>query len=140
MTVPAQPHPTSRPPAVNERGIYEPAKILDEMNSGLSKQLRQQGDSMTVRDGMDLSLCSYDTQTKVLQYAGANNSLWLIRNKELNIIKADKHPIGTYVGEALKTFTNHSIQMEDGDLIYLFTDGYADQFGGKEKPAISVGC
>jgi serine phosphatase RsbU (regulator of sigma subunit) len=118
--------------AVNERGIYEPAKILDEMNNGLSKQLRQQGDSMTVRDGMDLSLCSFDTQTKMLQYAGANNSLWLIRNNELSIVKADKCPIGTYVGETLKTFTNHSMQLHEGDLIYLFTDGYADQFGGKD--------
>ncbi len=118
--------------AVNERGIYEPAKILDEMNNGLSKQLRQQGDSMTVRDGMDLSLCSFDIKTNVLQYAGANNSLWLVRNNELHIVKADKCPIGTYVGETLKSFTNHSIQLQEGDLIYLFTDGYADQFGGKD--------
>ena len=58
--------------------------------------------------------------------------MWLVRNNELHIVKADKCPIGTYVGETLKSFTNHSIQLQEGDLIYLFTNGYADQFGGKD--------
>ena len=79
---------------------------------------------------MDMSLVSLDIKEKRLQYSGANNSLWIVRKpgQELIEIKADKQPIGKY--EYAKPFTNHSVQLERGDCFYLFSDGYADQFGG----------
>jgi serine phosphatase RsbU (regulator of sigma subunit) len=81
---------------------------------------------------MDLSLCEYNPITKQLQYAGANNPLWIVREDiegvELIEVKADKQPIGNF--EFRKPFTNHIIQLQEGDCVYMFTDGYADQFGG----------
>jgi serine phosphatase RsbU (regulator of sigma subunit) len=79
---------------------------------------------------MDISLCSLNYQTKVLQWSGANNPLWLIRHNELIEFSPDKQPIGKYSGQHL--FTNHEISLMKGDLIYVFTDGFADQFGGEK--------
>ena len=93
-----------------------------------------------VQDGMDIAICSLNTKTKELQYAGANNPLWIIR-KNSDVIeeyKANKYHIGKC--DMMKPFTNHSIQLNDGDTIYIFSDGYPDQFGGpkgkklKSKP------
>ena len=77
---------------------------------------------------MDISLCCIDFSNNQLQYAGANNPLYLVRNNEIIITKADKQPIGG-TGEN-KTFTNHSFEINKGDSIYIFSDGFADQFGG----------
>jgi serine phosphatase RsbU (regulator of sigma subunit) len=65
-----------------------------------------------------------------MEFAGANNPLWIIRNNELTEIRADRFPIGAYVGDNLQKFTNHEWELQKGDYIYLFSDGYADQFGG----------
>ncbi len=79
---------------------------------------------------MDIALCAFDRKTQIFQYAGAYNPLWLIRNGELIETKADKFPIGNLkIGEQ-KKFTNHSIQLMKGDSLYIFSDGFADQFGG----------
>lgn len=78
---------------------------------------------------MDISICCYDFKNMTMQYAGANNSIFLIRNKELSEYKADKFPVGKYSGE-IQPFANQEIQLHKGDSIYSFTDGYADQFGG----------
>jgi len=118
--------------AVNEHGIGRPAVILNEMNKNLFKQFSQQSEALTVRDGMDIAICAVDPKNKKLQYAGANNPLWIIRNNELIQVKADKQPIGTYIGDGLKPFVNHEIELQKGDLIYIFSDGYADQFGGPQ--------
>src|SRR5690606_27255658 len=103
-------------------------------------------DDNVIRDGMDIALCSlrFDVlgsrlnspqtsnmeheTTAVLQYAGANNSLYVVRNGELLETKADKQPIGAY--ETDKSFQNHEIELQKGDMVYLFSDGFADQFGG----------
>jgi serine phosphatase RsbU (regulator of sigma subunit) len=87
-----------------------------------------------VQDGMDIALCSLNTRTNELQYAGANNPIWIIRNGQSIIeeIKADKQHIGN--SDIMNPFTNHIIQLKKGDIFYIFTDGYQDQFGGpKEK-------
>jgi serine phosphatase RsbU (regulator of sigma subunit) len=81
-----------------------------------------------VKDGMDISLCRLNVQTNELQWSGANNPLWYIRNGTINEIKPDKQPVGNYAEQ--KPFVTHSIQLQKNDTIYLFTDGYADQFGG----------
>ena len=79
---------------------------------------------------MDIALCSIDRVNNMLEFAGAYNSLYLIRKNELIEIPADRFPIGIFLGGELQKFTNHQIELEKGDMIYLFSDGYADQFGG----------
>jgi len=115
---------------INEQGISNAAEILNALNAGLTEWLNQRKGASIVRDGMDISLCVFDKKTKMLQFSGAFNPLYLVRNKNLQVTKGDKFPIGMFVGEKLEKFTNHEIQLESGDTIYLFSDGYADQFGG----------
>jgi serine phosphatase RsbU (regulator of sigma subunit) len=113
---------------VNNNLLTEPALILDGLNLGVTKTLRQ-GSSSSSKDGMDISFCCLDPKTNVLEWAGAFNSLYLVRNGDLQEIKANKFPIGYFVG-GHKNFTNNTIQLQKGDAIYIFTDGYSDQFGG----------
>lgn len=116
---------------VVEQNILKPSLILDELNKSVSETLRQSDqDDNAVRDGMDIALCVYNRKTNVLQYAGAYNPLWLIQNGELKEIKADKFPIGNLRAGETRRFTNHEIQLLKGDSAYVFSDGYADQFGG----------
>ena len=113
--------------ATSEFGLTEPAKILDKTRELVVESFKNQGSS-GVRDGMDMALVTMDMDTLSLDYAGANNSCVIVRNKEIIEIKADKQPIGDF--EKSKPFTNHTIQLEKNDCIYLFSDGYVDQFGG----------
>lgn len=113
-----------------EKNITTPAIILDELHQGVRKALKQDHSSGESRDGMDIALCKiYLTQNKI-EYAGANRPLWIIRNNELTETKADKQPIGGLETDNRKQFTNHLLHLEKNDSLYLFTDGYADQFGG----------
>jgi serine phosphatase RsbU (regulator of sigma subunit) len=114
--------------AVNEFGMKTPADILDKTRD-LVIETFQKSDR-EVKDGMDVSLCSLDLKTNTLIFSGANNGLYILRNGELMETKPDKQPVGNY--ENAKPFTNHTIQLEKDDLIYLFTDGFADQFGGEK--------
>ena len=118
--------------ALNEalRTNDDPGSILDALNKGISKTLHNNAMGSTTKDGMDLALCSYDVKTKTLEYAGAYNPLYLIRDGEVNQLKADKFAIGGYYEDATKKYTNHVIQLQEKDYIYVFSDGYADQFGG----------
>lgn len=110
------------------KGITEPAKILDEMNDSLFMKINQNKDS-SVQDGMDIGLCSYNRSEQEIHFAGANNSLWLVRNERLVEIKGNKFPVGSFIGND-RRFTNNSYKVQPGDNIYLFSDGYHDQFGG----------
>lgn len=102
-----------------------PSEALSFLNRQISNTLN------TIKDGMDISLCSINLKSLQLQFAGANNPIYIIRNKKLIEIKADKQSIGADVEDAeIKIFANHIFQLEKGDCVYLFTDGYADQFGG----------
>ena len=105
-----------------------PAEILNRLRDRVVSELRQTGESGGSKDGMDISLCRLDMKTNALQWAGANNSLNLIQNGQLGIVKADKQPIGYHPNS--HPFTNREIQLQKGDSIYLYSDGYADQFGG----------
>lgn len=116
--------------AVNELGLSRPALILNSLSKGIGKTLRQTGGDSEVKDGMDLALCALDPKTLVLEYAGAFNPLYIIREGKLIETQSDKIPIGTYLDGDFKNYTNHEIQLQKGDTIYIFTDGYADQFGG----------
>jgi serine phosphatase RsbU (regulator of sigma subunit) len=79
---------------------------------------------------MDIAICIIDSDKSSLQFAGANNSLYLIRNNELFETKGDKMPVAIY--ERMPSFTPHVIKLQKGDSLYLFSDGYADQFGGEK--------
>jgi len=116
---------------VQKREITQANQVLNELRKQIKQALRQTSKKGEADDGMDISLCVLETKSKKLQYAGANNSLYLIQNDELKEIKADRMPIGYYPNEK-PTFTNHEIQLNDGDIFYLFSDGFSDQFGGKK--------
>lgn len=119
--------------ALNEalRNNDDPASILDDLNKGVGKTLHNNAmGGSTTKDGMDLALCCYDQKTNVLQYAGAFNPLYFVRDGEVNQIKADKFAIGSYYEDSTKKYTNHLIQLQKDDYVYVFSDGYADQFGG----------
>ncbi len=135
---------------VREMEKVDTGQILENLNEIVTKTLNPQGGEETeVKDGMDISLCSFNAKSKELQYSGAHNSLYLVRkgkgplgvngnqiehvlDNESDIrlyeIKADKRPIGASEQEA--SFTTNKIKVLKDDLIFLFTDGFADQFGG----------
>ena len=124
--------------AVNVKNASTPHKILDALNEGVTKSLRQTRISSSVKDGMDIALLSIDHDKKVVEYAGAYNPLYLVRDGELIQYKADKFPIGGYMGEKLKTFTRNEIEVKKDDVLYIFSDGYADQFGGPRERKFMV--
>ncbi len=114
---------------VNKIEVLHANDILNELKEKVIKSLRLSGKEGEAKTGMDIALCIYDTENKELQFSGACNPLYLIRDSEVKEIKADTMPVG--IGfEAGKSFTNHIIKVQKGDAIYLFSDGYADQFGG----------
>ncbi len=116
---------------VYEHGITEPAAILDLLNAEVYRTLHQREDfGEEVRDGMDIALLSWTKKESKLEYAGAYNSMYLIRNGELTEIKANKFAIGHAPGGGEHKYENHVVKIEKGDAVYIYSDGYADQFGG----------
>jgi serine phosphatase RsbU (regulator of sigma subunit) len=113
--------------AVREFGLKQPAEILDKTAELVIENFCKSEED--IKDGMDISLCAYNTSTKTLQWAGANNPLWLIKNGELIETKPDKQPIG--MSDSRRPFTNHTFNVSTSDTIYLFSDGVTDQFGGE---------
>ena len=116
--------------SVNEYGLTKPSEILDKLNE-LVEETFGHNNKTQINDGMDIALCSYNRKTRELEFSGANNPLYLISNGILNEIKGDKQPIGAF--DHRKKFSNHSIILKPDDAIYIFSDGYADQFGGPVK-------
>jgi serine phosphatase RsbU (regulator of sigma subunit) len=115
--------------AVREFGLTQPAKILDKTAEIVLENFSKSEDE--IHDGMDISICALNTKTKTLEWAGANNSLLLINHEQLTETKADKQCIG--YNDNVKPFTNHQFNLQPNTSIYLFTDGYADQFGGPRQ-------
>jgi serine phosphatase RsbU (regulator of sigma subunit) len=127
--------------SVKEFGIKTPSKILDKVRDLVIETFEKS--EKDVKDGMDIALVSIkqkpNSVSKLIEYSGANNPLWVIK-KDSSVceeIKADKQPIGNYADH--RPFTNHTVELNTGDTIYFFTDGYQDQFGGEKgkkfKPA-----
>lgn len=110
--------------AVREHGLTEPGRILDKAREIVQEEFEKSEED--VNDGMDIALCSINNNR--LNYAGANNPLWLIRDGELIEVKANKQPIGKFATPV--DYTTHELALKKGDAIYLFTDGFIDQFGG----------
>jgi len=113
---------------VREYGLTNPAEILNKTREIVVQEFEKSDED--VKDGMDISLCCLDLSGSyaILQWAGANNPLWIIRKHELIEVKPNKQPIGKTDNPL--SFTTHEIQLQKGDTIYVFTDGFADQFGG----------
>ena len=119
--------------AVNVRKARSAGSILDELNAGVINTLNESNTESSIKDGMDIALCVFNLREKTLEFAGANNPMILIRNDEVKLIKGDRFPIGVYEGSVPKPFTNNKIDIEKDDCIYLFSDGYPDQFGGPDN-------
>ena len=113
---------------VKEFKLKDPASILDKLCDMVIETFDSGEDE--VKDGMDITLCSVNLKTRKIKFAGAHNPLWIVKHSNLEVeeYKADKQPIGKF--DYRKDFTSNEIQLEKGDCIYLFSDGYADQFGG----------
>lgn len=114
---------------VGRMNKFVASDILEKLRANVIGALHQSDSSDTAKDGMDIALIILDTETKMLQFSGAYNPLYVIRNKGLIEFKGDRMPIGVHTRDN-EAFTNHEIQLEKDDQLYFFTDGFADQFGG----------
>jgi len=113
---------------VHNPAINSPAEALNFLNQELPKNLKgSAGDE--IKDGMDMTMVAFSHDKMRLYFAGAMNPIYIISDGKLTEVKGDKQPISSALGEK-KDFTNHKLDLKAGDLVYLFTDGYADQFGG----------
>lgn len=115
---------------VNHRRITDTGEILNEVRKEIIKALNPNGNE-GVNDGMDCVLCKFDFRYKTLQYSAANNSFYIIRNKEVITCKAQKMPVGLGIKKDL--FITNKIQLQENDIVYMFTDGFPDQFGGEKN-------
>jgi len=121
---------------VSVRSLDSSGEILNALRNKVKKSLRQDGKEGEQKDGMDIALCIFDNETNELQFSGAYNPLYILRKQneidgyKLTHVKADRQPIGIHIIE--KDFTTKKVQLKKDDIIYAFSDGYADQFGGKD--------
>lgn len=131
---------------VEQKQIFSPNKILDELHIQIRRILKQEHTDN--RDGMDIQVIRWQKNNHILQFASAMNPLYYIVNRGLNdeeaqdtivIIKADKKSIGGYQNEATRVFTLNEIELKESMILYFFTDGYQDQFGGKQGKKFSTG-
>ncbi len=119
--------------AVNEYKLTKPSDILNHLNKTVNYTLnKSRKEEVMLQDGMDIALCCFDKEKMTLEYAGAYNPLYLVRNKQLTEFKADRHAVGAFIENEIKFFTNNEIPVQKGDIVYIFSDGYADQFGGEQ--------
>ncbi|MCK4663760.1 MAG: DUF4154 domain-containing protein [Bacteroidales bacterium] len=122
---------------IKKDDVINADEILNLLRDNVIKSLHQTGESGESKDGMDIALCVLDLDKNILQYSGAYNPLYLIRNKELLQFKADKMPIGIHIHKE-RPFTNHVIDIQKDDSIYIFSDGYVDQFGGEKNSKFKI--
>lgn len=116
--------------AVLEKDLVTPSEILDAVNLWLTESLHQTYGESAVRDGMDVTLIAIHKHSNEVLFAGANNPLYHVSNGELKQIKGDKFPVGAFIEDKIQKFTLKRFTVEKGDSIFLFSDGFADQFGG----------
>ncbi len=110
------------------RGIIQPDQVINSLREEVIQALKQQDTSSEIKDGLDISVCLLDPDKRTLQFAGALCPLWIISGGELTEIKGDKMPVSIH--ETMAPFTNHWKDLKQGDTFYIFSDGFADQFGG----------
>jgi serine phosphatase RsbU (regulator of sigma subunit) len=117
--------------AVRERKMTRPGEILSYLNKSVKHTLKQNESDSELRDGMDIALCCFDFNARSLEYAGANRPLYHVRAGKLTEYRPTKAPIGGLTSDE-QYYENHLVELRKDDMIYIFTDGYADQFGGPE--------
>ncbi|MGC9344108.1 MAG: PP2C family protein-serine/threonine phosphatase [Bacteroidales bacterium] len=113
---------------VNKQKIFKPNDVLNSLREKISDSLNRGDDEFETMDGMDMSVLTFDMDKEKVLYAGAFHSLYLMRNEELQVVKADKMPVAFY--QKMDPFELHEIELKKDDCFYIFTDGYIDQFGG----------
>jgi ligand-binding sensor domain-containing protein/serine phosphatase RsbU (regulator of sigma subunit) len=123
---------------IMEKGITKPSEILNLLHNGVQSALKQGSNEIETSDGMDLALCTIDLSTNSLEYAGAYRSLVIVRNGKIIKIDSTKFPIGGKQMDTERNFTNNNVQLSKGDTVYMFSDGYADQFGGEKGKKFMV--
>lgn len=111
---------------------FKANRLLNQLREKVMKALGQTGAGDVSEDGMDIALCIIDEDNETLQFSGAYNPLYIVRNGKLIILSPDHMPVGVHIMEE-KSFTNHEIKLEEDDIIYLFSDGYPDQVGGPKN-------
>jgi len=116
--------------AVLEKNLVTPGEILDAINLWLTESLHQSYGESKVRDGMDITLIAIHKHSNEVLFAGANNSIYKVSKGELSQIKGDKFPVGAFIEDKIQKFSMQRFTVEKGDNIFLFSDGFADQFGG----------
>lgn len=123
--------------AVHERNLVRPSSILDYLNAGIQHTLNQYKSVGELRDGMDIALCVFDHSRHKMQFSAAINPMYIIRDGMLIQSKGNRFSIGSYFDNKMRPFTNQEMELQPGDMIYLFTDGYPDQFGGDDDRKMS---
>jgi serine phosphatase RsbU (regulator of sigma subunit) len=113
-----------------EKGINDTDKILNEMRAQIIKSLSQEEEGAQ-KDGMDISLCKLNMKKRTVEFSGAHNSLIHIRGEELETYRGDHQPVGLLLGDK-KPFTKHKVKLKKDDMLYIYSDGYQDQFGGEK--------
>jgi serine phosphatase RsbU (regulator of sigma subunit) len=122
---------------INGKHILMPDQIIENLRQGIIKSLKQVAEEDSIKDGMDIAVCVVDFDKNILWYAGANSPLYLVRGGELTHYRADKMPVAIHY--RMEPFTLHKIDIQKGDAFYIFSDGFADQFGGpKQKKFMSM--
>ncbi|MGL5890428.1 MAG: PAS domain S-box protein, partial [Bacteroidia bacterium] len=125
--------------AIRERHLTRPAAILDFLNTSIQQTLNQYKQAGELHDGMDIALCVFEKKSRTVMFAGAINPLYIVRNNELIQIKGNRFSIGSYFDFKFRPFDHQEVELMPGDMIYLFTDGYPDQFGGSFDRKLSYG-
>jgi serine phosphatase RsbU (regulator of sigma subunit) len=115
---------------VNEKNVMHSEEVLNHLRLSIARTLKQEGKIGEQKDGIDMALMIYDTATRKLEFSGANNPLYIVRNGEMLEYKGNNMPVAYY--EKMSDFTRFTIEMKQGDRVYMFTDGFPDQFGGPQ--------
>ena len=123
---------------VREYGLTRPSAIVDQLNIEVMKSLLQRHEK-AINDGMDLALIAFNKKNFTLEFAGAYNPLYVVRKGEVFVYKGDRFPIGMTTMDEKKSFTNQAVDIQPGDMVYLCSDGYADQFGSAEVKKFKSG-
>ena len=116
---------------VREYGLTRPSAIVDQLNNEVMKALMQRHEK-AINDGMDLALIAFNKKNFTLEFAGAYNPLYVVRKGEVFVYKGDRFPIGMTTMDEKKNFTNQQVDIRPGDMVYMCSDGYADQFGSAD--------
>lgn len=122
---------------VNEKHVIMPDQIIENLRQGVIRSLNQVAEEDSIKDGMDIAICVVDFDENLLWFAGANSPLYLVRGSELIHYRADKMPASIHY--RMLPFTLHKVELQKGDAFYIFSDGYADQFGGPSEKKFMSG-